>query len=77
MRRLLIIVFLILVVIVAGGFYQGWFTVSSPVGIEGDKKNINLEIDSGKMKEDADALTTKAKELTDNATGSNREVDDK
>jgi hypothetical protein len=61
MKRLLIIVFVLLVVIVVGGFYQKWFTVSNPGGSEGNKTNINLEIDSGKMKQDADSLRTHEK----------------
>lgn len=61
MKRLLIIMFLFFVVIVAVGFYQNWLTVSNPGGNEGNKTNISLEIDSGKMRQDADALRTRAK----------------
>ncbi|XZE43503.1 hypothetical protein SH467x_003067 [Pirellulaceae bacterium SH467] len=61
MKRLLLFLFLILIVIVAGGFYQKWFTVTNTGGNEQSKTNFNLEIDSGKMRKDADAFTTKAK----------------
>lgn len=77
MTRLLIVLFVFVVIFVATGLYRGWFTVSSPDDKQGSKTNINLEIDGGKMKEDAGALSTKAKEMTDNVTGSNRGADGK
>lgn len=75
MRRIFLILFAIFVLVVSAGLYQGWFTVSSRGGNQGGKTNFNLEIDSGKMKEDANSLSTRAKELTDNVTEDNR-VDD-
>ncbi|MFN7877124.1 MAG: hypothetical protein ACK5PB_17530 [Pirellula sp.] len=61
MKRLLIIVFVLFFVIVVGGFYQKWFTVSNPSSSDRNKTNINFEIDSGKMRQDADSLTTQEK----------------
>ena len=54
----------ILVLIVAGvGFYRGWF------GISGDDQpgetNVELTIDKGKIKQDAEAASQKARELKD------------
>lgn len=77
MKQLLIVLVVCVVIVMAVGIYQGWFTLSSLNGKQGSKTNINLEIDRGKMKEDADALSTKAKKLTDNVTGNDKQVDEK
>ncbi len=76
MNRLLAILFVLVLIIVGVGFYQGWFTLSSREPEQGNQININLEIDKDKMKEDADSLKNKAKDLTDNVTGSDQETDD-
>ena len=76
MKRLLTILFVLALVIVGVGFYQGWFTLSSPEPDQGNQININLEIDKDKMKEDADSLKNKAKDLTDNVTGRDQETVD-
>lgn len=76
-KRLLIILFVFAVVIVAAGLYQGWFTLSSPERKQGGKTNVNLEIDAGKFRQDAEALSTKAKEIKENVTGSNQGAEDK
>lgn len=68
MKRLLITLLVLVVLFVGAGFYQGWFTVSRRDGEQGGKTNVNLEIDSGKFRQDAEALSTKAKEIKENVT---------
>ncbi len=70
MKRFLIILLLFVGIVSAIGLYQGWFKFSKAGGDQGSKTNLNLEIDRGKMREDAAALSSKAKELTDNFTDS-------
>ncbi len=77
MKRLFIILFVLAVIVMAVGLYQGWFTVSFPEGKQGSKTNVNLEIDSGKIRQDAEGLSTKAKHLKENVTGGSQETQDK
>lgn len=76
MKTLLGILFVLVLVAVGFGFYRGWFTVSSSETNQGNKVNLNLELDPDKMREDADEVTMKAKELTGNVTGGNTAPDD-
>ena len=63
MRSRFILLVVLLLCVVGIGFYRGWFSVSSPKpGTEGDKVNINLSVDKGKMKSDANKVETKVKE---------------
>jgi len=68
MKPLVFILLVVVVVIAAIGFYQGWFTFSSSTN-QGNKSNINLEVDGDKIREDADAVSKKASELTERVTG--------
>ena len=78
MKRSTITVLLVLLVcVVALGFYRGWFSLSSPGADKGSNKvNLNLTVDPDKVKEDAAAVKKKAKELTDNVTGGEKNPDE-
>lgn len=65
MKRFLSIVFVLAIVVGGLGFYRGWFTMSSDGDTQSDKIDVNLTIDTVKVKEDADALKDKTKSLTD------------
>jgi hypothetical protein len=69
MKRILFVLFVVVVIFVGLGLYRGWFTLSSPGDNQGNKANINLEVDGGKMQEDAETLKRKTKELTEGMTG--------
>jgi hypothetical protein len=52
-----------LIALVAIGFYRGWFTLSrSAPGKNGEKVNINMSVDEGKMKSDVKKAEEKVKE---------------
>ena len=70
MKRSIFPVLIVLVVcVVAFGFYRGWFAVSSPAPDKGGNKvNVNLTMDKGKIQEDAQTVKQKATELTDKVT---------
>jgi hypothetical protein len=67
MKKLLIVVLVLAICVVGFGFYRGWFALSSPDSEGGDRVNINLATDTGKMQDDADAVRDKAAELTGNS----------
>lgn len=75
MTKLLFILIVIILIVVAIGLYQGWFVVTGPGNNQDSKTNLNLEIDSGKMREDAEGLSNKAKDLTQEVTGSKKGTD--
>jgi hypothetical protein len=70
MNRTIITVLLVLLVgVVAVGFYRGWFALSSRSADAGSNKvNVNLTVDRDKIQEDAEAVKTRAAELTGKAT---------
>ena len=70
MNRTVITVLLVLLVgVVALGFYRGWFALSSRNSEAGSNKvNVNLTLDRDKMQEDAEAVKSRAAELTGKAT---------
>jgi hypothetical protein len=70
MNRTVITVLLVLLVGVAAlGFYRGWFALSSRSPEAGSNKvNVNLTVDRDKMQEDAEAVKSRAAELTGKAT---------
>ena len=73
MKRASILVPLLLVaLIVAVGFYRGWFVLSTSSSSPGsDNANVNLAVDSGQVKSDAQAVQDKTAELTREALPSN------
>jgi hypothetical protein len=70
MNRTVVAVLLVLLVgVVALGFYRGWFGLSSRSPEAGSNKvNVNLTVDRDKMQEDAEAVKSRAAELTGKAT---------
>ena len=69
-KMTLLKVFVVLVLCaVALGFYRGWFVLSSHGSGDGEHKvDVNLTVDPGKAREDAEKLEKKAKDLTGNKT---------
>jgi hypothetical protein len=57
-RNLLIV---LVVAIVAVGFWRSWFVVSTHDSPESEKVDINLKVDTGKIKEDTKRATEKTK----------------
>ncbi len=72
MRTLIAVLFVLALVVVGVGFFRGWFTVSTPAAKEGNKVNVNLEVDRDKMQDDADKVKRKASELTDKVSGGDK-----
>ncbi len=66
MRSLIKVLAVLLICLVGIGFYRGWFSLSSPKpdarGNKGDKVNVNLSVDKGKMKSDVKKAEEKVKE---------------
>ena len=60
---------LLLLICVAGiGFYRGWFSVSTHSNeSESHKIDVNLSVDTDKVKADAETVKEKAAELTGDA----------
>jgi hypothetical protein len=53
MRSRLKLVIVLLLCLVGIGFWRGWFSVSSPKpDTEGNKVNVNMSVDKGKIKSD-------------------------
>ena len=46
------------------GFFRGWFSLSSQTDPETEKVNVNLTIDTTKVKADTEFLREKAAEIT-------------
>lgn len=69
MNRLFVLLIVVVICVAGIGFYRSWFTVSNPSpNTESHKVNINLTVDSDKVKADAEAVKDKAAELTGQAT---------
>ena len=67
-RNLITIVFVILLCVVGVGFYRGWFALSKSSPDSGSNKvNINLMVDTDKIKADAETVKEKTTELTGQA----------
>ena len=53
MRSRTRILIVLLICLVGIGFWRGWFSVSSPRSdTEGNKVNVNVSVDKGKIKSD-------------------------
>ena len=60
MRSRLKLVIVLLLCLVGIGFWRGWFSVSSPKSdTEGDKVNVNMSVDKGKIKSDIKKVVRK------------------
>ncbi len=56
------------IIAISLGFYRGWFTVSGRREAVSHKVDVNLTVDTDKVKADADAVKHKAAELTGKTT---------
>jgi len=62
------LVLVLLICIGVAGFSRGWFTLTSHErGPEGNKVDVNLTMDKDKMKDDAERVKEKTKELGNRA----------
>ena len=53
MRSLIKVLVVLLICLVGIGFFRGWFSLSSPnPGPQGDKVNVDLSVDKGKIESD-------------------------
>ncbi|NQV26698.1 MAG: hypothetical protein HQ518_20280 [Rhodopirellula sp.] len=68
MRRLVFLLMIILLVTGGVGAYRGWFAVSGNREAVSHKIDLNLTVDSDKVKADAETVKEKAVELTGQAT---------
>lgn len=68
MKRLFGTLLLLLICVAGVGFYRGWFSVSTH-GTDGENHNVdvNLSVDTDKVKADAETVKEKAVELTHEA----------
>lgn len=66
MRSLIKVLAVLLICLVGIGFYRGWFSLTSPKpdarGNKGDKVNVNLSVDEGKIKWNIKKAGEKVKE---------------
>lgn len=63
MRSLIKLVVVLLICLVGIGFYRGWFSLSNAgPDTEGNKVNVNMSVDKGKMKSDVKKAEEKVKE---------------
>ena len=64
MKRSRSMLIVIVIIGVGLGFYRGWFTVSGSRETVSHKVDVNLTVDTDKVKEDAQTVKDKASELT-------------
>ncbi len=63
MRSLIKLLAVLLIGLVAIGLYRGWFSLSSSkTDDEGDKVNVTVSVDKGKMQSDIKTAKEKVKE---------------
>jgi major membrane immunogen (membrane-anchored lipoprotein) len=63
MRSLIRVLAVLLIGLVVVGFYRGWFSLSSSTpDAQGDKVNVNVSVDKGKIKSDVKKAEGKVKE---------------
>ena len=72
---------LLIVLVICGiglGFYLGWFNISKPnPGAQGDKVNVNVTVDKGKIQSDVKNLEEKAKNAGEKAKEEIKELEGK
>ena len=63
MRSLIKVLVVLLICLVGVGFYRGWFSLStSSPDKEGDKVNVNMSVDKGKIESDVRKAEGEVKE---------------
>lgn len=68
MQRFRSLLIVLAIIVVSVGFYRGWFSVSGSREAVSHKVDVNLTVDPDKVKEDAEIVKAKAKELTNKTT---------
>lgn len=63
MRKLIGNVVIVVLIVVGIGYFRGWFTVTRQE--EPGQTNVEVKIDKEKVKDDADEVARKARELRD------------
>jgi hypothetical protein len=63
MKKICSVLTLLTVIVVSVGFYRGWFSMSGSREAVSHKVDVNLTVDPHKVKEDAEAVKDKAKDL--------------
>ena len=56
---------LVAVMLLVFGFYRGWLAIEGPTREENGKVNVELALDPGKVREDAQQVKQIAKDATD------------
>ena len=81
MKRFCPLLIIFAVIVASLGFYRGWFTVSGSREAVSHKVDVNLTVDTDKVKADAETVKQKASELTskttENVKGSGDLISDK
>lgn len=57
MNKFMTLLIVVAVVLVGVGFYRGWFVLSSGQQAGSNKVDVNLTVDTDKVKEDAAKVT--------------------
>ena len=70
MKKTCLFLTLLTVIVVSVGFYRGWFAVSGNREAVSHKVDVSLTVDPDKVKEDAEAVKDKAKDLTGSGSDS-------
>jgi multidrug efflux pump subunit AcrB len=70
MRKFVTVVGLLVAVVIAGGFYQGWWKVSTTPKDDRGQSQVSLTVDQGEIKKDLQAAKDKAGGLSAKAQGS-------
>jgi cell division protein FtsX len=68
MKRFSSLLIVLVIIVVSLGFYRGWFTLSGRREAVSHKVDVNLTVDTDKVKEDAETVKDKAAELTGKTT---------
>ena len=68
MKRFRLFLIVLVIIGVGLGFYRGWFTVSGGREAVTHKVDVNLTVDTDKVKADAETVKNKATELTNKTT---------
>lgn len=74
MKKLTVLLLVLIVGLAGIGLWRGWFSVSSQRRPDAGKVDVNLSVDTDKVKEDAATVKEKAAELTDKVTEEAREL---
>lgn len=64
MRKLLGTLVVLAIIVLSVGYFRGWFTVTKES--HQNETNVQIKVDKGKIKEDADKAKEKAQQTIDN-----------